>query len=286
MCVLIASFANGEFWLLRPYIKLYSRKVLSLFMIAMLFSGSAIARNSFLVAPGRVDIDLSRPKTQSFIITNDGDERIRLSIEPVYFAVDSKSLAAGSPIGIHKPGYDDLHKFIRVSPRALSLSPGQRRDIRISVRAPGDLLEGDYRAHLLVKMIENATTLISGETSDEGSVGMRLNIKMETGVALYGHKGDREPKIDFICNTDPKGHLQIQANNTSVWLFDGWIRIYEKGAVSDDSLLYEYRLRSIRESSALKITPLRSEGIAELEIQWQDNGDSKPLHKSSCIVSS
>jgi len=249
----------------------------------LVFVETAQARNSFLVAPGRVDVDLSRPKTQSFIITNNGDDKIRLSIDPVYFAVDSKSLAAGEPISENKVGYDDLHQFIRVSPRALSLQPGQRRDIRISVRAPGDLVQGDYRAHLLVRMVETAMTVGSSNPKDPNSVGMQLNIKMETGVALYGHMGDRDPKIDFQCRHDESGNVLIQATNTSPWLFDGWVRVFSKGAVEGRAPLHEYRLRSIRESR-IETNTLWKHAADDLEILWEDPSNEVVRHHTTCSM--
>ena len=263
----------------------YYLRPLAVLMIlsALVFADTAIARNSFLVAPGRVNIDLSRPMTQSFIITNNGDEKIRLSIDPVYFAVDSKSLAAGEPIGKHAAGYDDLHEFVRVSPRALSLRPGQRRDIRISIRSPGDLDQGDYRAHLLVRMVETAMTVSSGDLTDPNTMGMQLNVKMETGVALYGHMGERNPQIDFQCRHDESGNVLIQATNTSPWLFDGWVRLFPKGAVEGQAPLHEYRLRSIRESRTETNTHWKH-AAGELEILWEDPSNEVVRHHATCSV--
>ena len=231
------------------------------------------AKNSFLVAPGRVDFDLSRPVTQSFIITNNGDGRIRLSIEPVYFAIDSRSLAAGEPLDKVHPEKDDLRPYIRVSPRALSLKPGQRRDIRISIRPPADLAQGDYRAHLLVRMLETAVTQ-EMQTGPEGSIGMKIDIKMETAVAVYGHVGERQAQFDVACSRNDDGEMLFDITNPSRWRFEGWFNVFN-GSNDQGLPLTRFYVNSLRESRRTVNSKWKPDRTGAFQVRWTDKSGEK-----------
>lgn len=256
----------------------------ALLSLLVVTSTSLLARNSFLVAPGRVDFDLSRPNTQSFIITNNGDDEIRLSIAPIYFEIDSKSLAAGVPL--HPETKDDLRPFIRVSPRTLALRPGQRRDIRVSVRPPAELPLGDYRAHLLVSMKEIAMTVNQQVSTNANSIGMQLDIKMETGVALYGHKGERSPELSFECQRDVDNNLLLIASNPSLWRFEGWVRLFTAGAAADAPALVEHHLNSLRESRRPIRTDWHPKGTGPYEIRWSDAKTGRLVGRAHCALPS
>lgn len=234
---------------------------LGLFTIMQIVPNFSFAKNSFLVAPGRVDFDLERPVTQSFIITNNGSKRIRLNISPIYFDIDSKSLAAGQHIKSDVAKIEDLAPYIRISPRTLSLSPGQRRDIRVSLRPPDNLAQGDYRAHLLVKMIEVASVLgNTGTQTGETGVGMRLNLKMETAVAIYGHKGKRKPELIVHCRKHPsKGTLVVDLVNESIWRLDGRLNL------SNGQITFNRYFVSLRESKQ----SINTDITLSAKQQWQ-----------------
>lgn len=241
------------------------------------------SKNSFLVAPGRVDFDLNRPTTQSFIITNNGDGPIRLSIEPIYLAIDSKSMAAGEHLKPETAALEDLTQYVKVSPRRLSLNPGQRRDIRISLRPPANITDGDYRTHLLVSMMEVART-IKNDVNDENAVGMELNIKMETAVAVYGHKGERQPKLDVGCNIeDASKQLNLSIVNPSVWRFDGFIQVFKSNGPTDKPL-YENRLISLRESKKSMLTRLKPTDKGPFLIRTLNFEDRKEIGSSTCTL--
>ena len=241
------------------------------------------AKNSFLVAPGRVEFDLTRPKTQSFIITNNGDDSIRLSINPTYFAVDSDSLGIGHPLSEETKTIEDLTPYILVSPPRLSLKPGQRLDIRISLRPPNTLTEGSYRAHLLVSMMEVAETVTNEEIAADGnSLGMHLSIKMETAVAIYGNKGEGNPDLKFNCLADPEsGKLSYEIINESPWRFDGWVRVYD--SANSSTAINEDRLIIMRESRR-SITSEWKPSMNPLFLRWSDLKTEEQIGSASCPV--
>ncbi|MFT4929689.1 MAG: hypothetical protein ACI8WB_005824 [Phenylobacterium sp.] len=205
----------------------------------------SLAKNSFLVAPGIVEFDLKKPATRSFIITNDGDEAIRLNIKPIYFDIADRTMAMGEHLTKTTKDIENITGAIRISPRRLSLKPGQRRDIRVSIRPKKNLPDGDYRSHLLVQMLQVAHVLSSPMPQNSGGVGMDINVKMETAVAIYGSKGQGSPTLNFFCQQNPaNGKLMVKIVNPTIWRFDGPISI-----TANNTPIFNQRLVRLRDSS-------------------------------------
>ncbi len=251
-------------------------------LLLLVFSTSVFAKNSFLIAPGRIDFDLSKPNTQSFILTNNGDGTIRLKIEPTYFAIDDKALSAGIPLTPDAKVNDDLRPYMRISPRVLSLKPGQRRDIRLSVRPKPGMPDGDYRAHLLVKMMEVAQTFTTQqESKDNDALGMKVDIKLQTAAAVYGHHGNRQAELSMKCSKSEKGELIIDVTNPSIWRFEGALKVFFATADVSSEPLYTKFFNSIRESQLTLKTDWKvpSESV---KLHWIDNFDGAVSGQASC----
>ncbi len=131
-------------------------------------------------------------------------------------------------------------------------------------------------------MLENALTLVSSNSAKDNTMGMKLNIKLETGVALYGHMGVRDPSIEFVCEADNNDNLIVKAINASPWLFTGQVSMYRKGQINNTGKLFEYQLRSIRNSTTRKETNVKYSGIGRLDIHWGDLNDERINHISEC----
>ena len=253
----------------------------------------AVAGNSFLVAPGRIDLDISRPVTQSFIITNNGDGPIRIVIKPVYYEIDARALAAGHPINPDVDVQDDLTGFMRLSPRALNLKPGQRRDVRVSIRPPANMPDGDYRAHLLVKMltpIGNIESKLDAEGAPDG-IQMQIKINLETAAAIYGHRGKRDPnQVSFSCTRAEDGQLLLDARNPSKWRVEGVVQGYphkepkegEKVAAvptMEGEPLFETNFNVYRESHRTLRTRWTPPDSGALDLMWRPtNAEGEPRH--------
>lgn len=226
------------------------------------------AGTSYLVAPGKVDFDLSHPTTQSFIINNNGDSTIRLRIKPIYFPIDSKSVGLGTHLNPETRAIEDLTQYIRVSPKALILRPGQRRDIRVAIRAPIDAQPGDYRSHLLVAMVE--TDKVKKKEKESEKMSMQLNIKFETAVAILGRKGTRIPSLVINCVRHPDyKELILEINNPTVWRFEGTLAMSSE---KQKTPLFKRRIISLRESRQYLLTNVTDEkGLVSLH--WQTLGN-------------
>ncbi len=253
-----------------------------------LYSTSVSAAASFSVAPGILKFDLIRPKTQPFLVKNNGDERIRIIIKPIYFALGSRFFRAGEPISAEDATgdttNDDLTSYILLSPRVLSLKPGQRRTVRISIRPPSTLTPGDYRGHLLIRTLEGKPKTVrqTRRTADGKEISINLKIKLETAIAVYGRVGEPEIKLEWECRQNEEGILELLAINRSAWMFKGWVGAYDSGKGENSDPLDVGRVISFRESK--RPITLKAKPLPKLMLRWGEEKDNLDMGRTDCTL--
>lgn len=230
--------------------------------VILLFMGSsALADDSFLVAPTHVTLDLAHPVTQTFIVTNTGDDRIHLKVKPLFLHIGDSGFKLGHSLGRHKENAGNLARYMLVSPRALSLMPGEKRVVRLSVVPPAHLKEGHYRGHLLFHMLNIAHTIDeNGGDKTKGRLSMHINLLMESAIAVTGVKGTPVYKPSFSCARGKGGALAVTVHNPSVWRIKGALDVMQlsthKKAQVDDLLVLRESTRAF-DMPALRAIPSR-----------------------------
>jgi hypothetical protein len=240
----------------------------------------ANSKNDFSVAPSRIEIDLAKPKTESFIVYNRGDGPIRVEIETTYFPVDSKEMEYGEKLANKNVVADDLSSSIRISPSKISLAPGEQRAVRISIRPGSNLSEGEYRAHLLFRMLETAFSQKDSKTDEKGKkMGMKLSFKLELATAIIGTIGvPPEIKVETACRFNKKGKLVLATTNPNKWRADGWAKIYSE----NKNFLGEKHLFVLRESKKeVTFEEIPKSENKLLTIKWYDKKEDKVEKYSS-----
>jgi len=134
--------------------------------LSLLCAQPALAAGDLLVAPTRVILDGSRGT--EVILNNIGNEpaTYRISLEL------RRMLPDGSLEEID-PARADAHDattlgMISYAPRRVVLPPNQPQSIRIGVRAPQGLPDGEYRAHMLFRAIPDAKPVEPGTGPKDG----------------------------------------------------------------------------------------------------------------------
>jgi len=121
-----------------------------------LFVGSTAANASgdLLVAPTRIVLD--GPRGAEIVLNNVGDAvaTYRISLELRRMQADG-SLDDVTPENA-TPAEQAMLGMLVYSPRRVTLPPNQPQTIRIGVRAPAGLPDGEYRAHMLFRAIPDA----------------------------------------------------------------------------------------------------------------------------------
>jgi P pilus assembly chaperone PapD len=146
---------------------------------ACALSVPASAAGDLLVAPTRVVLDGARGT--EVILNNIGNETAtyRISLELRRMKADGslEELDTANP---------DSHdattlSMISYAPRKVVLPPNQPQAIRIGIRPPAGLADGEYRAHMLFRAIPDARPVVP---SDKPTEGVSISLTPIYGVTI------------------------------------------------------------------------------------------------------
>lgn len=149
---------------------IFTRVAVAAFMIASPLSAAQAGGGDLLVAPTRVVLDGSR--STEVILNNIGSEpaTYRISLElrrmtpegeiieiPLENASDSENAALG---------------MITYAPRKVVLAPNQPQSIRIGIRPPAGLPDGEYRVHMLFRAIPETVSVTAPVETNGVSIAL------------------------------------------------------------------------------------------------------------------
>ncbi|MFK7892708.1 MAG: molecular chaperone [Granulosicoccus sp.] len=137
---------------------------------------STTTNAEMLISPTRVMVDEEiRSTTMTLRNTSGGPRTYRLSWE------DKRATETGSYTAVaDDEDWPSAKELIRFSPRQITVGPGENQTVRFSFRPPSDLPFGEYRSHLLLKVIPD----ISEPTSTLGGSGLGENVGVQVAMQM------------------------------------------------------------------------------------------------------
>lgn len=140
--------------------------------LSLALPSPALANGDLLVAPTRIILD--GPRGAEVVLNNVGDApaTYRISLELRRMRADG-SLEEIEPVDANAQEQAVLDMLV-YSPRRVTLPPNQPQTIRIGVRPPDGLADGEYRAHMLFRAIPDATPVTAPATSPADGVSISL----------------------------------------------------------------------------------------------------------------
>lgn len=140
----------------------------------------ALAGANLMVTPSRVVFE-ERTRSAQVTLLNKGDETgtFRISFIRQQMTEGGQFVEAEED----EPGlYSD--SMVRYSPRQITLPPGQPQVVRLMLRKPRDLEEGEYRSHMLFQSIPEASKSNLESALAEDSQGIRVEIIPIVGISI------------------------------------------------------------------------------------------------------
>jgi P pilus assembly chaperone PapD len=143
-----------------------TRLVRAALLLSVAVAAPVCAQGDLLVAPTRVVLDGQRGT--EVILNNIGNETAtyRVSLEVRRMTADGK-LDEVAETAMSEAEKTAL-AMISYAPRRVELAPNQPQAIRIGVRAPEGLPEGEYRVHMLFRAIPDAKAPVASGTPSQG----------------------------------------------------------------------------------------------------------------------
>jgi P pilus assembly chaperone PapD len=180
-------------------LKTISKHLFKISILSVLFLIHAgYAHAQMLVTPVQVTME-GRARSSEIIIVNTSDktQTYRLGWKQYDQLQDSGGYTEVETLDPNKIYLQNMAVF---SPRQVTLSPGEKQTIRIAVRRPAELPDGEYKSHLRFQILPASepappVTPDPGLKENEIRVGARVNTSYNIPI-LY-RAGDYDIKVDI-----------------------------------------------------------------------------------------
>ena len=138
------------------------------------FSPPVQAAGELLVAPTRIVFE-GRTRFKVITFSNRGTESAIFRITLVEMSMDEN----GNMKRVESPDKNSklASRLIRYAPRQITIPPGGAQIVRLSLRKPNNLGEGEYRSHIYFRAIPpegTGRTVSAGKALEKGALSFRL----------------------------------------------------------------------------------------------------------------
>lgn len=188
------------------------------FASAIALLAPSVAHADLMLFPTRIVVSGTQRSAQVEIV-NRGDkpETYRITIVNRRMSETGEIVEAKTP----EPGEQFADTMLVYSPRQVTLQPGASQTVRVSVRKPAGLADGEYRSHLQFDRVADATAASDLEAvgkTEPGQVsivfraliGVSIPVIVRQGttsatvtldsLAIVPAKGEAPPALSFVFN--------------------------------------------------------------------------------------
>ena len=170
--------------------------VLLLLPILGMASPKVIAGAQVSVSPTRVIFE-GRTRTASVTLINRGDKAstFRVSFERKRMTEDGQFEDIKNP----QPGEIFSDQMIRFSPRQVVLPPGKAQVVRLLLRKPPNLADGEYRSHMLFREIpEQESTSIESQASNKKQLTISIKPVLGISIPVIVRQGSTSAEVSLV----------------------------------------------------------------------------------------
>lgn len=167
-----------------PVLAIRARRLLAPCLLALL---SQAAHAELMLHPTRLVFDKNTRAAQVELINN--------SAEPATYRitlVNRRMTEDGQfePVATPAPGELFADAMLRYSPRQVTLQPGTAQTVRLMLRKPAVLADGEYRSHLHFEKLPDAkgSTSVESQGKAEG-IGVRLSALVGASMPVIVRHG-------------------------------------------------------------------------------------------------
>lgn len=149
--------------------------VMSTLWVGIGYSYAQEKQSVLFVAPNRVVIE-PKDRIKTVVVNNKSDKVRRYDITVVNQVMNEQGLTT------RKDNFEySARPMLRFVPKRFTLNPGERQVVRVMVRRPPNLSDGDYHSHMLFREVperdKNKKALLENRNSNNSAFEIR---------ALYG----------------------------------------------------------------------------------------------------
>ena len=143
---------------------------------------SAQSLGNLTVAPTRVVFE-GRTRSEVITLINNGAETATYRISVIEMRMREDGGFERVMDETDREGVRSASEMFRYAPRQIELQAGQTQSIRVLLRKPADLAEGEYRSHILIQSLPKEGSGRSVENLGSGQ-NLSINLTIIPGVTL------------------------------------------------------------------------------------------------------
>lgn len=147
------------------------------------------AHANLLISPTKTTF-LEKDRTKEITLINDGAETQTYRIS----WVERKVIESGDVRALTEQElqtYPIASKYIRFSPRQVTLKPKERQTIKLVLRRPQAMAVGDYRSYLMLQALPNEKQL----PAPSQDAGIQLHMLMSYALPVLVRQGTAEAEV-------------------------------------------------------------------------------------------
>lgn len=174
--------------------KLHSLVTCAAAFVGSLLVSPANAQGDLLVAPTRVVVNGAG--NAEVVLSNIGEKpaiyRISLELRRMDESGEFRDIDEAEATEAERAALE----MVRYAPRRVTLLPGQPQAVRLSVRPPEGLPEGEYRVHMGFRAIPGSTAPEGASEAEESASGVSIKLTPIYGITIpvFLRKGSLEAK--------------------------------------------------------------------------------------------
>jgi hypothetical protein len=178
-------------------------------------------RAEVMLLPTRVVME-NKDRYATVVIKNVGNATGNFSVELMNMEMQESGMVTPAPEGAAIP-YSAI-PYVRVAPRSMTLKAGETQNVRLMLRLPEDLENGEYRAHLRVR-IDNDNVDAAGEPVKNKDIAIAVKANLVLIIPVIFRHGETNytmkidsPKISHDANGKPllEMYLVREGNRSSM----------------------------------------------------------------------
>ncbi|MEH6711192.1 MAG: fimbria/pilus periplasmic chaperone [Paraglaciecola polaris] len=227
-----------------------------------------------MISPTRV-VFSERDRAQEIVLINSGSKLTTYRIE----WQEKKALPGGGYASLTDQEmltHQASSKMLRFSPKQVRLNPGERQIIKLALRKPKGLQDGEYRSHLLFR----ALPAPRDAKSEAEGMSMTLNLHMSYSLPVIVRQGKPDTSVSFeeyrfnYDETNELGQLSVTLSRVGKYSSFGNILAYWEPIAGGDRAM-------IARVNAYSVYPELQQ--AQTNLVWL-NADFKPTDGKLTLV--
>lgn len=208
------------------------------FCVFTVFLFSSVAFGELQVFPLRVVLN-EKNRSAQVSVRHKGATPMKYRISTIFYRMQPNG--AMEEVKVTGPEDKDGSEFFRYSPKQVTLEPNVEQVVRLMLRAPADLPEGEYRCHLHFEGMDEIDKKNDSAAGREAQ--MFLKARMAVAIPVIISKGTPKTDLqlkDFKFSKGPQGEtlFSVVMEKTGNGFLYGDFEIVKADAKGDESSVF------------------------------------------------